>query len=53
MKRQKADVFFWLSIALFILAILVGIATAGCHTISGVGRDLQTWSRPYVENTEQ
>ncbi len=31
------------------VAALLGFMAAGCHTISGVGADLQTISAPYTQ----
>jgi predicted small secreted protein len=35
-------------------AVILGILylLTGCHTVHGVGRDLQDWSSKYVERTD-
>ena len=34
------------------LVLLVLLLLQGCHTISGVGKDLQDWSSAYVDDRE-
>jgi len=33
--------------------LLLILTTGGCYTIHGVGKDLSTWSEPYVENANR
>jgi len=36
-----------------IMAILACLVIAGCYSIHGVGKDLSTWSAPYVDNANR
>lgn len=33
--------------------VVISIIAQGCYSIHGVGKDLSTWSRPYIENAER
>ena len=35
-----------------LLACLI-LAISGCYSIHGIGKDLSTWSRPYIENADR
>ena len=37
---------------LILLACLI-ITISGCYSIHGIGKDLSTWSRPYIENADR
>ena len=41
---------WYLEIGLFFCLIL---AISGCYSIHGIGKDLSTWSRPYIENADR
>ena len=34
-----------------ILTLIIFIS--GCYSIHGIGKDLSTWSRPYIENADR
>ena len=37
-----------------VAAVLVFlIIISGCYSIHGIGKDLSTWSRPYIENADR
>lgn len=39
-------------LALLILIILI-FTISGCYSIHGIGKDLSTWSSPYIENNNK
>ena len=43
-KRVKYAV-----IAISITVLLAILFFSGCHTVSGIGQDLSTWSSPYIQ----
>lgn len=45
---KKFDKWFWLGIAMIIVLIVLSIATSGCNTVYGLGRDIKTISAPYT-----
>lgn len=53
MKHEQKLKLIWLwfrsaIVINFLLAVLYAIP--GCHTINGVGQDLQSWAKPAVTN---
>ena len=40
--------------AVIVITVLVLLSiVSGCYSIHGIGKDLSTWSRPYIENAER
>ena len=40
---------YYAVIVISIAVILAILFFSGCHTVSGIGRDLSTWSSPYIQ----
>ena len=40
------------NLKIFLVVILI-LVIGGCYSIHGIGKDLSTWSRPYIENAEK
>lgn len=45
---KKRDKWLWLTVAIVIVLIVLSIATSGCNTMYGLGRDIKTISAPYT-----
>ena len=40
--------------AVVVITVLVLLSIiSGCYSIHGIGKDLSTWSRPYIENADR
>lgn len=39
-------------IEISLLACLI-LSLGGCYTVHGIGKDLSTWSEPYIENAQR
>ena len=40
--------------AVIVITVLVLLSIiSGCYSIHGIGKDLSTWSRPYIENADR
>jgi len=46
MKVTKVDL--WA--VTIVLAVVMALILSGCHTVSGIGKDLQTMSESYTES---
>ena len=40
------------AVAVITILVLLSIIS-GCYSIHGIGKDLSTWSRPYIENADR
>ena len=40
------------AVAVITILVLLSILS-GCYSIHGIGKDLSTWSSPYIENAER
>jgi len=49
LRRAESRLLKPIVISLLLLILTIG----GCYTIHGVGKDLSTWSEPYVENANR
>ena len=38
---------------IIVAAVILAVALFGCHTVSGIGQDLSTWSSPYIQENEK
>ena len=36
-----------------LVIVLVCLLLSGCYSIHGIGKDLSTWSSPYIENADR
>lgn len=41
------------SVVVVITVLVLLSIISGCYSIHGIGKDLSTWSRPYIENADR